>query len=220
MNNKLTSFNGKLGEVHNTLKDEKETIKMLDMVFTDMKKQMDNLKTSVSTLENKRSYAEVTTSKKDEQSQTVDKTGIEFNQHFSKKDDTENRTLNREKSVDKKTKFSIEKQIPVQVTQNRKPQGINPFRGFKNRQKTSRFYVWGIDKESATDVSLRAFLESAGIRVSFLQYFAKSWKRTASAHINIHSEDEKAITDAKFWPEGIYIRKWLPRAVFENEKHE
>ncbi|XP_021351278.1 isocitrate dehydrogenase [NAD] subunit beta, mitochondrial-like, partial [Mizuhopecten yessoensis] len=52
---------------------------------------------------------------------------------------------------------------------------------------------------------MRDFLEEAGVRVTFLRYFVRRWKSTASAQLNILSEDADIVTGSHFWPDGIIV---------------
>lgn len=93
------------------------------------------------------------------------------------------------------------------------------FVGFKqvNRRKIRRFYIHGINKASSSEEIMRDFLERNRVQVTFLRYFEKDWKKTASAQLNVIDEGECVVENKSFGPEGIYVRSWLPRDAFLNE---
>lgn len=95
----------------------------------------------------------------------------------------------------------------------------NKFVGYKKsgKQKISRFYVYGINSRIASESSMREFLEQSKVHVTFLRYFQKQWKHTASAQMNIFQEDEHIVQADHFWPEGIGMRPWQPREVFLDD---
>lgn len=93
------------------------------------------------------------------------------------------------------------------------------FKGFTIRKtkRVSRFYVGGIDKVHSSEQSMRNFLDENNIHVTFLRYFYRPSKRTAAAQLNIHSEDVSLISDTQFWPDGFFVKPWLPWEQFANE---
>ena len=95
------------------------------------------------------------------------------------------------------------------------------FRGVKPKRKSNavRYYVGGINKRS-TEKDMRDFLLHEQIRVTFLRFFCRDYRRSASAQLNIHPDDEEQVLADDFWPAGIFIKPWLPWAVFSENKRE
>ncbi|CAC5393984.1 unnamed protein product [Mytilus coruscus] len=92
------------------------------------------------------------------------------------------------------------------------------FKGFTRKSKrVSRFYIGGIDKSCSSEDAMRYFLSERNIRVTFLRYFNRPSKRTAAAQLNIVADDEYLITHPEFWPQGIYMKPWLPWEQFASE---
>lgn len=87
------------------------------------------------------------------------------------------------------------------------------------RNRIKRLFIHGINKKLCSENAMREFLQQNNIEFTFLRYFEKNWKRTASAQLNLVDNDENnvIIDDPSFWPEGIYVRPWLPREAFLNE---
>lgn len=102
------------------------------------------------------------------------------------------------------------------------PTTVDNFRGFvkKTRHRVSRFYVGGIDKHNSCEESMREYLAARGVNVTHLRYFDKQNRRTASAQLNIDAQCETLIRDPSFWPEGIFLKEWLPWSVFLSTKTE
>lgn len=96
------------------------------------------------------------------------------------------------------------------------------FGGFvsQERRKVVRFYVGGINKDVSSEDGMRSFLNENGICFTFLRYFDKSMRKTASAQLNIDARDEHIVRDPTFWPYGVFIRDWMPWTVFRNSKNE
>ncbi|CAG2201706.1 unnamed protein product [Mytilus edulis] len=57
---------------------------------------------------------------------------------------------------------------------------------------------------------MREYLAARGVNVTHLRYFDKQNRRTASAQLNIDAQCETLIRDPSFWPEGIFLKEWLP----------
>ncbi|CAG2229638.1 unnamed protein product [Mytilus edulis] len=55
------------------------------------------------------------------------------------------------------------------------------------------------------------------IKVTFLRYFDKQYKRSAYAHLNVAAEDKALIKNPEFWPKGIFVKPWLPWEQFAAE---
>ncbi|CAG2188339.1 unnamed protein product [Mytilus edulis] len=92
------------------------------------------------------------------------------------------------------------------------------FKGFTRKsRRVSRFYIGGIDKSCSSEDNMRYFLSERNIRVTFLRYFNRPSKRTAAAQLNIVADDEHLITHPEFWPQGIYMKQWLPWEQFASE---
>ncbi len=99
------------------------------------------------------------------------------------------------------------------------PVDLNQFRGYISKQKRNvcRYYIGGIDKRTSSENILRNYLASKGIHVTFLRYFEKRSRQTASAQVNIDADGAELINDPYFWPEGIYMKDWLPWSVFRSQ---
>ena len=95
------------------------------------------------------------------------------------------------------------------------------FVGFTQRKKRKikRLYVHGINKKLSSERDMRDFLERNNVKFTYLRYFEREWKRTASAQLNVVDSPDCQADDPYFWPEGIYVRPWLPREIFISE-HE
>lgn len=74
-----------------------------------------------------------------------------------------------------------------------------------------RLYVWNINKYTSAEIDMRKFLIDRNIHVTFLRYFDRNQKRTASSQVNIKSEKVEMLLEPNFWPSGIKVREWLPR---------
>lgn len=124
-------------------------------------------------------------------------------------------------STENPSKRTDEKQRPIQVHCPSSVCNITrtQFSGFKpvNRRKVQRFYVHGINKATSSEELMRQYLERKNINVTFLRYFERDHKRTASAQLNVVDDGNCLVGNRSFWPEGIYVRPWLPREVFLND---
>ncbi|CAC5365399.1 unnamed protein product [Mytilus coruscus] len=88
------------------------------------------------------------------------------------------------------------------------------FKGVVQKKKVSRFYVGGIDKRNGSEKLMRKY---RNVKVTLIRYFDRPNKRTASAQLNIISDDEPYICDPHFWPSGISTKPWLSWQQFVNE---
>ena len=77
--------------------------------------------------------------------------------------------------------------------------------------------VGGISKK-CTENDMRDFLSQSQVRVTFLRFFCKEQRRTASAQMNILAEDDEKILQESFWPDGVFIKAWLPWSAFIDSK--
>ncbi|XP_069137902.1 putative leucine-rich repeat-containing protein DDB_G0290503 [Argopecten irradians] len=126
------------------------------------------------------------------------------------------------KSTASKTKvIPDEKPKPIQV---HCPSSVcnmqyGEFCGFKpvTRRKVQRFYVHGINKVTSSEKLMRQYLERKNVKVTCLRYFERDYKRTASAQLNVIDDGDCLVGNRSFWPDGIYVRPWLPREVFLTE---
>ena len=110
------------------------------------------------------------------------------------------------------------KNIPVHFPRSVCTTSSSDFKGVVRKAKrVSRFYIGGIDKTCSSEESMRHFLSERNIHVTFLRYFHRPSKSTAAAQLNIHTEDEHLVKHPKFWPEGIFMKPWLPWEQFLNE---
>ncbi|CAC5420908.1 unnamed protein product [Mytilus coruscus] len=91
------------------------------------------------------------------------------------------------------------------------------FKGVVQKKKVSRFYVGGIDKRNGSEKLMRKYLEDRNVKVTFIRYFDRPNKRTASAQLNVISDDEPYICDPHFWPCGNFTKPWLSWQQFVNE---
>ncbi|VDI12536.1 Hypothetical predicted protein [Mytilus galloprovincialis] len=91
------------------------------------------------------------------------------------------------------------------------------FKGVVHKKKVSRFYVGGIDKRNGSEKLMRKYLEDRNVKVTFIRYFDRPNKRTASAQLNVISDDEPYICDPYFWPSGIFTKPWLSWQQFVSE---
>ncbi|CAG2191478.1 unnamed protein product [Mytilus edulis] len=91
------------------------------------------------------------------------------------------------------------------------------FKGVVHKKKVSRFYVGGIDKRNGSEKLMRKYLEDRKVKVTFIRYFDRPNKRTASAQLNIISDDEPYICAPHFWPSGIFTKPWLSWQQFVSE---
>ncbi|CAG2216881.1 unnamed protein product [Mytilus edulis] len=91
------------------------------------------------------------------------------------------------------------------------------FKGVVHKKKVSRFYVGGIDKRNGSEKLMRKYLEDRNVKVTFIRYFDRHNKRTASAQLNVISDDEPYICDPYFWPSGIFTKPWLSWQQFVSE---
>ena len=66
----------------------------------------------------------------------------------------------------------------------------------------------------------REFLKEKEIGYTYLRFFNRENKRWASAQLNILAEDEYITSVEGFWPEGVFVKTWLPWEVFVNKKRE
>lgn len=87
------------------------------------------------------------------------------------------------------------------------------------RRKVSRFYVGGINKSSSVE-GMRSYLDEKGVKVTFLRYFDRHNRSTASAQLNIDAADEHKLANPSFWPAGVFVKQWLPWEVFRSEIQE
>ena len=90
------------------------------------------------------------------------------------------------------------------------------FKGVVHK-KVSRFYIGGMEKHKASEELMREYLADRNIRVTFIRYFEKPYRKMASAQLNVASEDAQIVSDPEFWPEGIFSKPWLPWQQFANE---
>ena len=86
------------------------------------------------------------------------------------------------------------------------------FRGV-SKHKVARYYVGGIDKRS-TEAGLRDFLTNNGVKLTFVRFFNRENRKTASAQINVILEHRDIVEREEFWPYGIFIKQWLPKQNF------
>ncbi|CAC5397070.1 unnamed protein product [Mytilus coruscus] len=100
------------------------------------------------------------------------------------------------------------------------PTTVKNVRGFfkKTRQRVSIFNVGGINKHNSGEESMRQYLAARGVNVTHLRYFDKPNRRTASEQLNNDSHCETLIRDPSLWPEGIFLKEWLPWSVFLSTK--
>ena len=75
----------------------------------------------------------------------------------------------------------------------------------------------GIDKRYGSEEILRNYCQGRNIRVTFVRYFDKPYKRTASAQLNVVADDGVIISNPDFWPAGIFTKPWLSRQQFISE---
>ena len=87
----------------------------------------------------------------------------------------------------------------------------------KKTRRISRFYIGGIDKSCSSEESMRKFLLDRNIHVTFLRYFYRPSRGTAAAQLNVNMDDEHLLKQPNFWPEGIFMKPWLPWEQFINE---
>lgn len=87
-----------------------------------------------------------------------------------------------------------------------------------SNNRVCRLYVWNINKYTSTETDMRKFLIDRNIHVTFLRYFDRNQKRTASAQVNIKTEKIDVLLKSNFWPAGIKVREWLPHESFIREK--
>lgn len=124
--------------------------------------------------------------------------------------------------IDKSTEQSVETEagpIPVHCPSSVCNPQPGEFCGFKtaSRRKVQRFYVHGINKATSSEALMRQYLQRNNVKVTFLRYFDRYFKRTASAQLNVIDDGNCVVGNQSFWPEGIYVRPWLPREVFLTE---
>ena len=81
------------------------------------------------------------------------------------------------------------------------------------QHKVARYYVGGIDKRS-TEAGLRDFLTENGVKLTFVRFFNRENRKTASAHINVILEHCDIVEREDFWPYGFFIKQWLPKQKF------
>ena len=86
------------------------------------------------------------------------------------------------------------------------------FRGV-SKHKVARYYVGGIDKRS-TEAGLRDFLTKNGVKLTFVRFFNRENRKTASAQINVILEHRDIVEREEFWPYGLFIKQWLPKQKF------
>lgn len=118
----------------------------------------------------------------------------------------------------RKLPSEMSKRIPIHfprsVCNNQPPE----FKGVVRKTKRiSRFYVGGMDKLRSSEQAMRNHLAENNVRVTFLRYFSRPYKRTASAQLNINADDESIILSDYFWPEGMFLKPWLPWEQFAKE---
>lgn len=133
--------------------------------------------------------------------------------------DKNNLTNTNDNEATVESGLPIDVHFPTSVCQR---QRCDNFEGYKRTEKprVARFYVAGINKKISSEAGMRKFLENNNVRVTHLRYFDKRTKRTASAQLNIDAKDEDRLRDPNFWPEGIFVREWLPWKAFINEQHD
>ncbi|PJE78124.1 hypothetical protein CI610_02946 [invertebrate metagenome] len=88
------------------------------------------------------------------------------------------------------------------------------------QKRIKRYYIHGINKYTASESAMRDFLGDNGVKITFLRYFEKGYKKTASAQLNVLDSDSAILENPDFWPPGIYARPWMPRQVFWNEHND
>ena len=76
------------------------------------------------------------------------------------------------------------------------------FRGV-SKHKVARYYVGGIDKRS-TEAGLRDFLTKNGVKLTFVRFFNRENRNTASAQINVILEHRDIVEREEFWPYSIF----------------
>ncbi len=94
----------------------------------------------------------------------------------------------------------------------------NNFQG-SDRRRVSRFYIGGIRK-SSTYEDMKSYLQERDVRVTFIRFFQRQNRSTSAAQLNVDAADESLVSDPKFWPQGIFVKRWLPWEVFKSEVAE
>ena len=93
------------------------------------------------------------------------------------------------------------------------------FKGVQPKKRVCRYYIYvgGIDKRYGSEEILRNYCQGRNIRVTFVRYFDKPYKRTASAQLNVVADDGVIISNPDLWPAGIFTKPWLSRQQFISE---
>lgn len=113
---------------------------------------------------------------------------------------------------------SITHKIPVHFPSSACNPSSAAFKGVAaGKKKVSRFYIGNIDKRFASEEIIRQYLNERNITVTFVRYFDKPNKRTASAHVNVAYEDGIRVGNPDFWPDGIFTKPWLSWYKFIEE---
>ena len=67
---------------------------------------------------------------------------------------------------------------------------------------------------------MSAFLFQKEVIPTYLRFFNKEGRRSASAQMNLRFQYEEIITRDEFWQAGIFIKPWLPWEAFINSKEQ
>ena len=190
--------------------------------FTSAMKSVNTLSTQITSIQTQlsnvtKSYAHVV--KNGEPNKTDTEPIINANQTASLPS-TESRTqiLNVDQTINPNTSEN-ERRIHVHfpTSQCNATRSLHNFNRAPNK-RVCRWYVWNISKYTSTETDMRKFLIDRNIHVTFLRYFDRNQKRTASAQVNIKSDKVEMLLQPNFWPSGIKVREWLPRESFIREK--
>lgn len=93
----------------------------------------------------------------------------------------------------------------------------NIFRG-AHRRRTKRIVLYNVSADESfeqVDRAVRSFVEEKGAHVTFTKMLKRSENRGRPSYImrvNINENDyfSKVENDSHFWPEGIYVRDYVP----------
>lgn len=111
--------------------------------------------------------------------------------------------------------------IPVHMTNDANMVSIREnaeFHGI-SRKRVDRYFVSGIRKDS-TEEGMRSYLEDNKVRVTFVRFFDSYRQNVSSysAQLNVRHEDSHILFSHKFWPDGMRIRRWIPKSKFYNRE--
>lgn len=90
---------------------------------------------------------------------------------------------------------------------------LNRFRGVPEK-RIERIYVGGIRKE-CNEGDMRDFLNENNVKFTFIRFFTRG-NYSNSAQLNVHPSEKEKLYNPKFWPGGIFVKRWLSRRLFRE----